>query len=58
MDAIHRAKEIRTEFGISGRVKVEALAERLGFLPWLFAYAATRVLYGVETTLEHWRGRE
>ena len=30
MDAIHRAKEIRAEFGISGRVKGEALAERLG----------------------------
>ena len=23
----------------------------LGFLPWLLAYAATRVLYGVETSL-------
>ena len=24
----------------------------IGFLPWIFAYAGTRVLYGIETIIE------
>ena len=43
MDAIHRAKEIRTEFGISGRVKVEALAERLGLKTYRRSFRGSRV---------------
>lgn len=31
-------------------VRLAALA--IGFLPWVFAYAGTRVLYGIETILE------
>ena len=32
---------------------VYARAMTMGFLPWLAAYAGTRVLYGVEATLEN-----
>lgn len=32
------------------RARVIALA--LGFLPWIFTFCVTRVLYGVETLLE------
>ena len=32
------------------RAHLYALA--IGFLPWIFAYAGTRVLYGIETFME------
>ena len=32
------------------RAHLYALA--IGFLPWIFAYAGTRVLYGIETIME------
>ena len=32
------------------RAHLYALA--IGFLPWIFAYASTRILYGIETIME------
>lgn len=39
-----------TVTGDEGIQWVNAVA--IGFLPWIFAYAGTRVLYGIETILE------
>ena len=32
--------------------KGRLLALLIGLVPWLFAYAATRVMYGIETLME------